>query len=75
MSRGSRSGQTPDNFYQRGDRHAIFLNHALGRATVCVADEAPTAQASYQVLTVPAVTAPVRDGRGRYPALPLVFEL
>jgi hypothetical protein len=61
--------------YARGDRHGLFFGNAPGAVTVCVADGAATSKAMCQVIEVPAgAKIAVRDGRGVYPAIPVVIE-
>jgi hypothetical protein len=60
--------------YQRGDRHRVVPGNAPGQVTVCVADAEPTSPAICQAIEIPRTAPEVRDGHGRYPALPLIFQ-
>ena len=61
-------------YYQSGDRHRVVLGNAPGQITVCVAEAEPTSPAICQTIEIPRTTPEVRDGRGRYPAIPLIFQ-
>jgi hypothetical protein len=61
-------------FYQRGDRHRILAGNSPGQVTVCVAEAEPTSPAICQTIKIPRTAPEVRDGHGRYPAIPLIFQ-
>jgi predicted Ser/Thr protein kinase len=61
-------------YYQRGDRHRVVVGNAPGQVTVCVAEAEPTSRAICQTIEIPRTTPEFRDGRGRYPAIPLLFQ-
>lgn len=61
-------------YYQPGDRHRIILGNSPGPVSVCVADAKPTSPALCQTIEIPRTPPEVRDGHGRYPAIPLIFQ-
>ena len=61
-------------YYQRGDLHRVVPGNSPGQVSVCVADAEPTSPAMCQTIEIPRTTPEVRDGHGRYPAIPLTFE-
>jgi hypothetical protein len=61
-------------YYQRGDRHRVTPGHSPGPVTVCVADAEPTSPAICQTIEIPRTAPDVREGRGIYPAVPVVFQ-
>jgi hypothetical protein len=61
-------------YYQSGDRHRVIFGNSPGQVTVCVADAEPTSPAMCRTIEVPRTTPEVRDGRGIYPAIPVIFQ-
>ena len=61
-------------YYQIGDRHRVTSGNAPGQVTVCVAEAEPTSPAMCQTIEIPRTTPEMRDGHGRYPAIPLIFQ-
>jgi hypothetical protein len=60
--------------YQIGDRHRVTSGHSPGPVTVCVAEAEPTSPATCQTMEIPRITPEIRDGRGIYPAIPVIFS-
>ena len=61
-------------YYQPGDRHRVMLGNSPGQVTVCVAQAEPTSPTVCQTIAIPRTTPELRDGHGRYPAIPLIFQ-
>jgi hypothetical protein len=61
-------------YYQIGDRHRVMSGNSPGRVTVCVAEAEPTSPATCQAIEIPRTTPEVRNGHGRYRAIPLIFQ-
>jgi len=60
--------------YRPGDRHRVVSGNAPGRVTVCVTDAEPTAPAICQTIEIPRAAPEVREGRGSYPAIPVIVQ-
>jgi hypothetical protein len=61
-------------YYQAGDRHRVISGNSPGQVSVCVADAEPTSPAMCRTIEIPRTTPEARDGHGRYPAIPLIFQ-
>ncbi|HMG56015.1 MAG TPA: hypothetical protein VK601_21100 [Kofleriaceae bacterium] len=60
--------------YRPGDRHRVLSGNAPGRVTVCVADAEPSSPAICQTIEIPRIPPEVREGRGIYPAIPMIVQ-
>ena len=52
----------------------VLSGNAPGRVTVCVADAEPTSPAICQTIEIPRIPPEVREGRGIYPAIPMIVQ-